>query len=141
MAQLPQAVQSQGVNVQQKTSTFLMVLAFFSPDGRYDTDYISNYTNVEILGTINRINGANQAAIFGVPEYAMRIWLKPDRMAQLGIDASDIANAVTQQNQQFAVGRIGSPPTPYAIQTDLSDHDRVPSPRHRSLYDMILRSR
>src|SRR5580693_6063196 len=116
MAQLPQAVQSQGVNVQQKTSTFLMVLAFFSPDGRYDTDYISNYTNVEILGTINRINGANQASIFGVPEYAMRVWLKPDRMAQLGIDASDIANAVTHQNQQFAVGRIGNPPTPNAVQ-------------------------
>jgi multidrug efflux pump len=115
MAQLPKAVQSQGVDVQQKTSTFLMVLAFFSPDGRYDTDFISNYTNVEILGAINRINGANQASIFGVPEYAMRIWLKPDRMAQLGIDTSDIANAVTQQNQQFAVGRIGNPPTPYAI--------------------------
>ena len=113
---LPQAVQSQGVNVQQKTSTFLMVLAFFSPDGRYDTDYISNYTNVEILGSINRINGANQASIFGVPEYAMRVWLKPDRMAQLGIDASDIASAVTHQNQQFAVGRIGNPPTPHEVQ-------------------------
>jgi multidrug efflux pump len=113
---LPQAVQTQGVSVQQKTSTFLMVLAFYSPDGRYDTDYISNYTNVEILGTINRINGANQASIFGVPEYAMRVWLKPDRMAQLGIDTSDIASAVTHQNQQFAVGRIGSPPTPHPIQ-------------------------
>jgi multidrug efflux pump len=116
MAQLPQSVQAQGVNVQQKTSTFLMVLAFFSPDGRYDTDYISNYTNVEILGTISRINGANQAAIFGVPEYAMRVWLKPDRMAQLGIDTSDIATAITQQNQQFAVGRIGAPPTAFPVQ-------------------------
>ncbi|HEY5310367.1 MAG TPA: efflux RND transporter permease subunit, partial [Casimicrobiaceae bacterium] len=66
MAQLPQSVQAQGVDVQQKTSTFLMVLAFYSPDGRYDTDFISNYTNVQILGTVNRINGANQAAIFGV---------------------------------------------------------------------------
>jgi multidrug efflux pump len=116
MAQLPQAVQVQGVNVQQKTSTFLMVLAFFSPDGRYDSDYISNYTNVEILGEINRINGANQASIFGVPEYAMRVWLKPDRMAQLGIDTSEIANAVKNQNTQFAVGRIGNPPTPYPVQ-------------------------
>jgi multidrug efflux pump len=115
LAQLPQSVQSQGVSVQQKTSTFLMVLAFYSPDGRYDTDYISNYTNVQILGAINRINGANQAAIFGVPEYAMRVWLKPDRMAQLGIDASDISNAVKNQNQQFAVGRIGDSPTPYPV--------------------------
>jgi multidrug efflux pump len=115
MAQLPQAVQAQGVKVQQKTNTFLMVLAFYSPDGRYDSDYIGNYTNVQILSTINRINGANQAAIFGVPDYAMRIWLKPDRMAQLGVSASEVANVVQQQNQQFAVGRIGAAPTPYPV--------------------------
>jgi len=116
MAQLPQSVQAQGVKVQQKTSTFLMVLAFYSPDGRYDNDYVSNYTNVQVLSTINRIPGANQAAVFGVPDYAMRVWLKPDRMAQLSITAGEIANAVKQQNQQFAVGRIGAPPTPYPVQ-------------------------
>ena len=115
MALLPQSVQAEGVDVQQKTSTFLMVLAFFSPDERYDADFISNYTNTQILSTINRINGANQASIFGVPEYAMRIWLKPDRMAQLGVTTSDVANVVKQQNQQFAVGRIGDAPTPYPV--------------------------
>jgi multidrug efflux pump len=139
MAQLPDAVQAQGVDVAQKTSTFLMVLAFYSPDGRYDQNFISNYTNTQILGTINRIPGANQAAIFGVPEYAMRIWLRPDRMAQLGLSTSDVANAVQSQNQQFAVGRIGAPPTPYPVKqtfpvttstiTDASQFD-----------DMILRS-
>jgi multidrug efflux pump len=112
MAQLPQAVQAQGVDVVQKTNTFLMVLAFYAPDGRYTPDFISNYTNVQVLGTINRINGANQASIFGVPEYAMRIWLKPDRMAQLQISTTEIADAIKAQNQQFAVGRIGAPPTP-----------------------------
>ena len=116
MAQLPQAVQAQGVTVEQKTSTFLMVLAFYSPDNRYDANYISNFTNVQVLSTINRIPGANQAAIFGVPEYAMRIWLKPDRMAQLGISTTDVANAIKNQNQQFAVGRIGASPTPYPVQ-------------------------
>jgi multidrug efflux pump len=115
MAQLPQSVQAQGVDVQQKTNTFLMVLAFYSPDGRYDADFVSNYTNTQILSTINRIPGANQASIFGVPEYAMRIWLKPDRMAQLGISTSEVANAVKNQNEQFAVGRIGAPPTPYPV--------------------------
>ena len=116
MPLLPQAVQAQGVSVQQKTSTFLMVLAFYSPDGRYDPEFISNYTNVQVLGTINRIPGANQASIFGVPNYAMRIWLKPDKMAQLKISTSEIANAVKQQNEQFAVGRIGAAPTPYPVQ-------------------------
>ncbi len=115
MAQLPQSVQAQGVDVQQKTSTFLMVLAFYSPDGRLDENYVSNYTNTQILGTINRIPGANQASIFGVPEYAMRIWLKPDRMAQLKISTSEIADAIKNQNQQFAVGRIGAPPTPWPV--------------------------
>ena len=116
MAQLPQAVQAQGVNVQQKTQTFLMILALYSPDGRYDPDYVANYTNVFVLDAIKRIQGANQATIFGVPDYAMRIWLKPDRMAQLGLTTTEIANAVKQQNQQFAVGRIGQAPTPYPVQ-------------------------
>jgi multidrug efflux pump len=115
MAQLPQAVQAQGVDVAQKTNTFLMVLAFYSPDGRLDPNFISNYTNTQILSTINRIPGANQASIFGVPEYAMRIWLKPDRMAQLRISTTEIADAIKNQNQQFAVGRIGAPPTPYPV--------------------------
>jgi multidrug efflux pump len=116
MTQLPQSVQAQGVNVQQKTSTFLMVLAFYAPDGRYDANFISNYTNTQILSTINRLPGANQASIMGVPQYAMRIWLKPDRMAQLRISTSEIANAIKNQNQQFAVGRIGASPTPGPVQ-------------------------
>jgi len=116
MAQLPQSVSAQGVNVAQKTSTFLMVVAFFDPNGRYDPNFISNYTNTQILGTINRLPGANQASIFGVPQYAMRIWLKPDRMAQLKISTTDVANAIKNQNQQFAVGRIGAAPTPYPVQ-------------------------
>jgi len=116
MSKLPQGVQAQGVKVQQKTSTFLMVLAFYSPDGRYDNDYISNYTDSQVLNTIKRIPGANQAAVFGVPDYAMRVWLKPDRMAQLGISTTEVANAVEQQNQQFAVGRIGAAPTPYPVE-------------------------
>jgi multidrug efflux pump len=115
MAQLPQAVQAQGVDVVQKTNTFLMVLAFYSPDGRLDPEYISNYTNVQVLGTINRIPGANQASVFGVPEYAMRLWLRPDRMADLKLTTTDVANAVKNQNEQFAVGRIGAPPTPYPV--------------------------
>ena len=102
----------QGINVQQKTQTFLIILALYSPDGRYSPDYIANYTNIYLLDAIKRIPGANQASIFGVPDYAMRVWLKPDRMAQLGVTATDIANAVSQQNNQFAVGRIGQSPTP-----------------------------
>jgi len=115
MAQLPQEVQAQGINVAQKSQTFLMIVALFSPDGRYSDDYVANFSNVSVLDSIKRIDGANQASIFGIPDYAMRLWLKPDRMAQLGITASDISNVVQQQNQQFAVGRIGQSPTPQPV--------------------------
>ncbi|SAL09467.1 hydrophobe/amphiphile efflux-1 (HAE1) family protein [Caballeronia peredens] len=111
MPQLPQSVTAQGVQVQKKSQAFMMVIAIYSPDDRYDATYIANYANVYVLDALKRIPGANQSSIFGTPDYAMRIWLKPDRMAQLGITASDVQRAVANQNQQFAVGRLGQSPT------------------------------
>ncbi|AXL49468.1 multidrug efflux RND transporter permease subunit [Paraburkholderia caffeinilytica] len=111
LPQLPQSVQSQGVQVQKKSSAFMMVVAIYSPDNRYSSSYVANYANVYVLDALKRIPGANQASIFGTPDYAMRIWLRPDRMAQLGITASDVQTAVANQNQQFAVGRLGQSPT------------------------------
>lgn len=111
LPQLPQQVQAQGVQVQKKSNAFMMVIAIYSPDQRFDPTYIANYANIYVLDSIKRIGGANQSAIFGTPDYAMRIWLKPDRMAQLGITAGDVQRAVANQNQQFAVGSIGQSPT------------------------------
>ena len=116
LPQLPSSVQSQGVQVQKKSSAFMMVIAVYSPSERYDATYIANYANVYLLDAIKRIPGANQASIFGTPDYAMRIWLKPDRMAQLGITAADVQKAVANQNQQFAVGRIGQSPTGKSVE-------------------------
>ena len=113
--QLPSAVTAQAVIVKKTTQSFMLIIALYSPDERYDADYVANYANINVLDAIKRINGANQAAIFGVPDYAMRVWLRPDRMAQLGITATDVANAVSEQNQQFAVGRIGQSPTPEPV--------------------------
>ncbi|KIG10577.1 efflux RND transporter permease subunit [Caballeronia concitans] len=111
LPQLPQSVTAQGVQVQKKSQAFMMVVAIYSPDERYDATYIANYANVYVLDALKRIPGANQSSIFGTPDYAMRIWLKPDRMAQLGITAADVQRAVANQNQQFAVGRLGQSPT------------------------------
>jgi multidrug efflux pump len=111
LPQLPQAVQAQGVSVQKRSSAFMMIIAVYSPDDRFSETYVSNYANLYVLDAIKRVPGANQSSIFGTPDYAMRIWLKPDRMASLGITATDVQQAVTNQNQQFAVGRIGQPPT------------------------------
>ncbi len=116
LPQLPQSVQTQGVQVQKKSSAFMMIIAIYSPTNRYDPLYVANYANIYVLDALKRIPGANQAAIFGTPDYAMRIWLKPDRMAQLGVTAADVQRAVTNQNQQFAVGRIGQSPTGGAVE-------------------------
>ncbi len=113
--QLPSAVTQQAVIVKKTTASFMLVIALYSPDDRYDADYVGNYATVNVLDAIKRIEGANQAAVLGVTDYAMRIWLRPDRMAQLGLTATDVANAVREQNRQFAVGRIGQSPTPTPV--------------------------
>lgn len=140
MAQLPKEVTNQGIQVQKKTQTFLMVLALYSPENRYSSDYIANYANIYVLDAIKRINGANQASIFGVPDYAMRLWLKPDRMAQLGITTTDIANAVQKQNQQYAAGRIGQSPTPYPVQLTYPIATAGPFTEPAEFENIILRA-
>jgi multidrug efflux pump len=116
LPQVPTSVQQQGIQVQKKSSAFMMVIAIYSPDNRFDPTYVANYANLYVLDALKRIPGANQTAIFGTPDYAMRIWLKPDRMAQLGVTAADIQKAVANQNQQFAVGRLGQSPTGKAVE-------------------------
>ena len=120
LPQLPQSVQQQGVVVSKKSGSFLMIIGIYSPNDRYDERYVANYANLYILDAIKRIPGASEAAILGLPDYAMRIWLKPDRLIQLGITASDVANAVRNQNQQFAVGKIGQPPTKGRVEQTFS---------------------
>ncbi|MBB3258577.1 multidrug efflux pump [Paraburkholderia bannensis] len=113
---LPDAVTAQGVSVQKRSSAFMMVIAIYSPDNAYDQSYVANYANVYVLDALKRIPGANQATIFGSADYAMRVWLKPDRMAKLGITVADVQNAISAQNQQFSAGRLGQSPTDTPVQ-------------------------
>ncbi|MCC7040263.1 MAG: multidrug efflux RND transporter permease subunit [Burkholderiales bacterium] len=110
LPQLPSAVVQQGVNVQKKSSSIMMLVGIYARDNRYGANYIANYANVYVLEALKRVNGAGQAQIMGVPNQAMRIWMNPDRMASLGITTSDIANAINQQNQLFGAGQIGQQP-------------------------------
>lgn len=107
---LPEEVRRQGVTVEKGSSAFLQVLAFLSPDGSFDDIYTSNYVTLNVLDRLKRIPGTTNVQIFGAKDYAMRIWLKPDRMAELGVTAAEIAGAVQEQNAQFAAGKIGQPP-------------------------------
>ncbi|MBI3622061.1 MAG: multidrug efflux RND transporter permease subunit [Nitrospirae bacterium] len=110
-ARLPLEVRRQGVTVEKSSSAFLQVLAFYSPDGRFDDLFVSNYVTLNILDTIKRIPGTTNVQIFGAKDYAMRIWLRPDRMAQLKLTTGDILRALNEQNAQFAAGKVGQTPT------------------------------
>jgi len=110
LSKLPQEVQRQGVTVAKSSANFLVVAALYSPQDKYDALYISNYITQNVLDPIKRVPGTTNVQIFGAKDYAMRIWLRPDRMAQLGITVADIAGAVSEQNAQYAAGKIGAPP-------------------------------
>jgi hydrophobe/amphiphile efflux-1 (HAE1) family protein len=109
-AKLPQEVRRQGVTVSKSSANFLVVAAMFSPDDRYDALFVSNYVLQNVLDPIKRIPGTTNVQIFGAKDYAMRIWMRPDRMAQMGVTVSDIANAINEQNSQYAAGKVGAPP-------------------------------
>ncbi|HLB15916.1 MAG TPA: multidrug efflux RND transporter permease subunit [Burkholderiales bacterium] len=113
---LPQVVSQQGVTVDKKSSSIMMVLSIYSPDDRYDSTYIDNYSNLYVLEELKRVPGANRAQVFGLPDIAMRVWLRPDRMAQLGISVQEVTNAIQSQNQTFGIGQIGAQPTPAGVQ-------------------------
>jgi multidrug efflux pump len=110
MAQLPQTVVQQGVTVDKKSSSFMMVFSIFSPDDSYDPTFIDNYANLNILEELKRIPGANRASVFGLPDIAMRVWLRPDRMAEMGVTAKQVADAIQSQNQTFGIGQLGAQP-------------------------------
>src|SRR5258706_1537088 len=108
---LPEEVRRQGVTVQKGSSAFLQVLAFYSPDGRYDNLYISNYVTLNVLDALKRVPGTTNVQIFGAKDYAMRIWVRPDRLSQLKLTPTDIIRALNEQNAQFAAGKIGQSPS------------------------------
>ncbi|MBU6436426.1 MAG: efflux RND transporter permease subunit, partial [Betaproteobacteria bacterium] len=109
-SRLPQEVRRQGVTVEKGSSSFLQVLAFYSPDGRYDDLYTSNYVTMNVLDALKRVPGTTNVQIFGAKDYAMRIWVKPDRLAQLKLTPGDLIAAINEQNAQFAAGKVGEPP-------------------------------
>ena len=110
-ARLPEETRRQGVVVSKGSTNFLHVHAFYSPDESRDALWTSNYVTLNILDKIKRIPGTTSVQIFGAKDYAMRIWLRPDVMSQLGVTVDEISNAVREQNSQYAAGRIGAMPT------------------------------
>src|SRR5258706_3164995 len=110
-AKLPQEVRRQGVTVEKGSSAFLQVLAFYSDDGSRNDLSISNYVTLNVLDSLKRIPGTTNVQIFGAKDYAMRIWVRPDRLTQLRLTPNDLIRALNEQNAQFAAGKIGQSPS------------------------------
>ncbi|MGL5225124.1 MAG: efflux RND transporter permease subunit [Aeromonas sp.] len=111
MAQLPASVKAQGVTVKKKSTAILQVITLDSPNQSFDTTYLSNYALLNIIDELKRIPGIGDTNLFGGTDYAMRIWLRPDRLAQLKLTSSDVVNAINEQNSQYSAGKVGAQPT------------------------------
>src|SRR4029079_3094609 len=139
-ARLPLEVRRQGVTVEKGSSAFLQVLAFYSPEARYDGVYISNYVTLHVLDLLKRVPGTTNVQIFGAKDYAMRIWVQPDRMTQHRLTAADIIRAVNEQNAQFAAGKVGQAPAPRGQELvfTITTRGRLSDPKE--FEDILLRS-
>lgn len=111
-ARLPQSVRDQGVRVEARSTNILLVPALYSPDESMGTVEISNYTLLNVIDELVRLPGVGNASLFGAQDYSMRVWLRPDRLAQYDLTPSDVAAAIREQNAQFSAGRIGAEPAP-----------------------------
>ncbi len=109
---IPALVQREGINVQKMMPSRLMIVNLYSPDDRYDATYLSNYATIEIRDELARLKGVADVGYLGQRDYSMRAWLNPDKLASLGLSASDVVNAIAQQNIQVAAGQIGQQPVP-----------------------------
>jgi HAE1 family hydrophobic/amphiphilic exporter-1 len=124
-ALLPEEVKRLGVTVKKQLSFPLLLVSLISPNGTYDANFLTNYATINVLDALSRIQGVGSATVVGGSafEYAMRVWVRPDQLAKLGITVPDITNAIRQQNVLIPAGKIGGPPAPagteftYTVQT------------------------
>lgn len=108
---LPESVRQNGVNVRKRSEETLMIVPFYSPNGTLKPIQLADYVNLNVVDAIKRVPGVGDADVFGNAQSAMRIWLNPKKMAQLGITAIDVRKAIEEQNNQYSAGKVGTSPT------------------------------
>ena len=111
-SQLPADVTNYGVTVQKSVTSPLMLISLYSPHGTYDAQFLANYAYINLHDQVTRAPGIGNVQIFGAGEYAMRLWVKPDQLAKLGITATDIINTIQAQNTVNPAGQVGGEPVP-----------------------------
>jgi HAE1 family hydrophobic/amphiphilic exporter-1 len=112
LPKLPEEVQRQGVVTKKKSTAIIMVVAITSPDGRFDSLYLSNYATLRVKDVLTRIKGVGDINIVGSSEYGMRIWIDPERLKARELTTEDVVRSIREQNVQVAAGQIGEPPGP-----------------------------
>ncbi|MDE2514426.1 MAG: multidrug efflux RND transporter permease subunit [Rhodospirillales bacterium] len=112
LSSLPQAVQAQGVTVQQRSTSILQIVTLASKDGRYDGLFLSNYATLNLVNELARLPGVGNVNVFGVGQYSMRIWMNPEALKARGLSPRDVIDAIKSQSQEVAAGQVGTPPVP-----------------------------
>jgi len=110
--QLPLDVQNQGAVTKKVSTAILQVVNLYSPEGRYDSLFLSNYAWINLRDVLARLPGVGDVIVFGVGQYSMRVWLDPELLKTFGLDPSDVVSAIQQQNLQVPAGQVGMPPAP-----------------------------
>ncbi len=137
---LPEAVQRTGVTVSKQSSGFLMAIGIVAENDVYDTLFLSNYLDTSVVDALRRINGVGNVQIFGQRQYAMRLWLDPQRLAARNLTPDDVVDALNRQNLQVGAGRLGQPPIPtdQEYQIDLRAVSRLQEPEE--FENVVLRT-
>ncbi len=112
LASLPEAVQAQGVSVQKKNTAILQIVTLESPDGKYDSLFMSNYATINLTNALARLPGVGSVKVFGAGTYSMRIWMDPQKLQSFSLEPKDVIRAIREQNQNIAAGQVGMPPAP-----------------------------
>jgi multidrug efflux pump len=139
-AQLPMEVQKEGISILKQTPNILLVVGLKATNGRYDSTFVSNYANINVVNELDLLPGISNIAVIGQRNYAMRIWLRPDLMAQMGITPTDVLTAVQEQNADFGLGQLGQAPNahPVSLTIPFSTQGRLSTPEQ--FENIILRA-
>jgi hydrophobe/amphiphile efflux-1 (HAE1) family protein len=127
---LPEEVRRNGVTVDKQNPNFIQIVVLTSPDGTQDGVALSNYATLNMVEPLKRVEGVGSVFVFGARDYAMRVWIDPERLARLGLTVNDVTDAIREQNAQFAVGKIGEEPSaPGTVLTyTVNAEDRLRTP-------------
>ncbi|TCW79510.1 multidrug efflux RND transporter permease subunit [Burkholderia sp. SRS-46] len=140
LSRLPDEVRQYGVTTQKKSPTPLMYVSLYSPDGSRDSLYLRNYLTLHVKDELSRLTGIGDVGVYGAGDYAMRIWLDPNRLASRGLTASDVIAAVREQNVQVSAGQLGAEPSPKASDFLVSINVRGRLRTTEEFGDIVLRS-